>query len=173
MIILEGPDGGGKSTLARALNQRLDWPVYKIGSSPTDSQLEEFMLTCYQRAKTPCIQDRVTQISELVYSEVFGRRRMAQTQLVAAIVRLLKDCSPLIIYARVANLDFVQHTREEYETQEYIDSVSQRLPRIRDLYDEILLDKHMLPYVLVYDYTTISTEEFIDADVSPRLSQLA
>lgn len=67
-IIIEGPDGAGKSTLAKSLADRLDMNILKMTANGGQSVLE-------YKQKLACdgvIIDRCW-VSEQVYSDLFGR----------------------------------------------------------------------------------------------------
>lgn len=67
-IIIEGPDGAGKSTLAKSLADRLDMNILKMTANGGQSRRE-------YRQKLECdgvIIDRCW-VSEQVYSDLFGR----------------------------------------------------------------------------------------------------
>ena len=67
-IIIEGPDGAGKSTLAKSLADRLDMNILKMTANGGQSVLE-------YKQKLACdgvIIDRCW-VSEQIYSDLFGR----------------------------------------------------------------------------------------------------
>lgn len=67
-IIIEGPDGAGKSTLAKSLADRLDMNILKMTCNGGQSATEYMQkLAC-----DGVIIDRCW-VSELVYSDLFGR----------------------------------------------------------------------------------------------------
>lgn len=67
-IIIEGPDGAGKSTLAKSLADRLDMNILKMTANGGQSVLEYVQkLAC-----DGVIIDRCW-VSEQVYSDLFGR----------------------------------------------------------------------------------------------------
>lgn len=91
IFILDGPDSSGKSTIAKALSNALDFPLYgSTGASHfdgTDSQLNfaldlafgetklaEFIehLSGKYRPQFNLVRDR-SWVSELIYAKVFGR----------------------------------------------------------------------------------------------------
>lgn len=68
MPIIEGPDGAGKSTLAKSLADRLDMNILKMAANGGQSVLEYVQkLAC-----DGVIIDRYW-VSEQVYSDMFGR----------------------------------------------------------------------------------------------------
>lgn len=67
-IIIEGPDGAGKSTLAKSLADRLDMNILKMTANGGQSP-DEYM---QKLACDGVIIDRCW-VSEQVYSDLFGR----------------------------------------------------------------------------------------------------
>lgn len=69
MIIIEGPNACGKSTLAEFLSQRLDWPIYKF-PTPKDSKdaVRNFDATITIPDHT--ILDRHPMISDQIYAPI-------------------------------------------------------------------------------------------------------
>lgn len=92
-IIIEGPDGAGKSTLAKSLADRLDMNILKMtangGQSPT-----EYM------QKLECdgvIIDRCW-VSEQVYSDLFGREPRISEDDAEALTEFCElACIPIVV----------------------------------------------------------------------------
>ena len=68
-IIIEGPDGAGKSTLAKSLADRLDMNILKMTANGGQS-VQEYL---QKLACDGVIIDRCW-VSEQVYSDLFGRK---------------------------------------------------------------------------------------------------
>lgn len=160
MIILEGPDGSGKSTLAAKLSKHFNMPVMKIGASPGDAvAVRQYCQTCEDRVLQPVIQDRVTQISERVYSSIFGRCLIPPAELTDRLGRLLYNM-PIVIYCRVDDLSKVVHLASDpKDTPEYIAAVTANMRKIRDAYDTIMWSRSFQPHFCTYDYTITSGEQ--------------
>lgn len=79
-IIIEGPDGAGKTTLARELGEHLKWPVQHL----TGSDDKVFMRNQFMNAsvRNNVILDRYI-ISNLAYSYVFNGVRISDDVLSA------------------------------------------------------------------------------------------
>ena len=74
-IIVEGPDGCGKSTLARAIGMQLNRPVINIGPKPKNLwELSKCLRTQYALSKQGVIFDRLTAISHQVYQNNLNNR---------------------------------------------------------------------------------------------------
>ena len=69
MIVVEGFDFSGKSTLAKALGDRLGWPVVHTGGPTADvDDVRRCLRRSRERFSTKNVQDRTTHISEACYS---------------------------------------------------------------------------------------------------------
>lgn len=171
MIILEGPDGGGKSTLSGELSDAFSrMPVHSIGRSPGTSEgVRANIRLCQSRVRDRCVQDRVTQISEQIYGAVFGRQHIPEAAFHTAQL-LLAELNPIIVYCRVEDLDKVVHTQEEYETEDDIRRVTENLLRLRSLYDDLFSRPPFAELVIRFDYTTDNIQELIDEFIRPRIS---
>ena len=69
MIVVEGYDAAGKSTLAQALARHFKMKVTTIGGPTGDIQdCIDWLNRCMDRFTGRYVQDRVTHVSEIVYS---------------------------------------------------------------------------------------------------------
>lgn len=173
MIILEGPDGMGKSTLAADLSSRLRMRKLEIGKSPGSAAgVYECMQKCKDRALRPYIQDRVTQISEYIYgNKIFRRQYLTDQQFLDAISILVRYTDPIIVYCRVEDLDKANPVAEAYDDPQYEREVRQRLSDIRHHYDELM---YKLPVdhratVIHYDFTQQTVKDLIDEHLSESI----
>jgi adenylate kinase family enzyme len=142
MIILEGPNKAGKTTLAGKLAKGLDWDIHKFATIPQvrrdyDWQVKKSL----ELLSTQTIQDRTPIISDLVYAE-FNTNRTSFSTLTrlhylfanhkAVIVYCNFDADKSQIadkYRRLFNFaDEDEYLAYNYETDEY----SHLLQSIRD-----------------------------------------
>jgi GTPase SAR1 family protein len=138
MIIVEGPDGSGKSTLVNRLSFDLNLESYHMGGKPR-SGLEvlkraaksTFLLT------QPCVQDRSTLISECVYG--WALRDTSPYLDWREVKALLRALNPVIIYCRppVEKLDPVA---EFYDDPEYVSEMTDNMDSIVEGYDRCFID---------------------------------
>lgn len=139
MIIVEGFDCSGKSTLAAKLGETLGWPVLHPGG-PTSSAEEVIncLIRSLNRMKQRCVQDRVTHISEAVYSMLTNPRKSA---LAINSVREVA-CAELIIYCRPATEIILEklrdHRLKEHDDILKLDRVLEDAPTLIRLYDTVM-----------------------------------
>ena len=75
IIIFEGMDGAGKSTLIQQLHNQLGYPIFQSGGPKTVEQMQTKLNELENLAfeDTFYLCDRVPFVSELIYSAAFGR----------------------------------------------------------------------------------------------------
>lgn len=66
-IVVEGPDGSGKSTLCKHLSGLLDTPIFHTGGPLRDGLDYRVRFNCMREACPDVLFDRVPQISEPIY----------------------------------------------------------------------------------------------------------
>lgn len=166
IIILEGPDGGGKTTLAEALRQRLtnDRMTHVIKHGPYKGVQSEDLCKIYFRSMTAAltyddhvIMDR-SWLSEPVYGYVYRggqnrvdipRRRMLER---VALSRgaIVIQCQP--------DFEVCADTFLERSDEEYLDTVEQ-LKRVYNEYEQ--LKQYTCLPIIHYDYKTDALEDLV------------
>ena len=98
MIILEGPDNSGKSTLAKALSQKFNIPISHSGG-PTDDIKELIQRTeaILLNSDSPCIRDRIPIISDSIYGRALHRPTPFMGEVLDKYLARLFKCHPVII----------------------------------------------------------------------------
>ncbi len=153
MIILEGMDGCGKSTLATKLGLQVIHP----GAPPRTPELEEQFFRKQQGyAGLPVVYDRVTCISQQVY-----RKRMFDEWYHKPLRKLVETPYCTVVHCRppdefVLNID--NHTVAEHDTPEMLQLVRDNAKLFLDSYDRLMKS---IPH-LVYDFTTTDFQSFYD-----------
>ena len=146
-IVVEGPDGSGKSTLIESV-----FPGAIHSGGPCKNHAE-LMRRLY--APTPgCVYDRWSGVSELVYGEVFRGLMLPAERFVEA-MRIVR---PVIIYCRppehVLDRNLLLQKEKGHKPAEFIAKVIANTQAIRDRYDTIIdLARNNGCTVLEYDYT--------------------
>lgn len=162
-LIIEGPDGCGKSTLAKRLGYELRRPVKTFGSGLTTRAdimkfLKEQQHTAQQRY---AIFDRCTAMSELVYSRVFQRPLGLS---MASVFRshLLTLCESCVFIR--CDTDNPVHEKSPHDTDEFYDAVNTRLHAIQRAYDDVFVTSPYLAELTIqYDFQKHSVGDVLNA----------
>jgi adenylate kinase family enzyme len=165
VIIVEGFDCSGKSTLALKIALALKIPVLHPGGPTRDeSDVVACLLRSLSRMKQRCVQDRVTHISESVYS-MLPRPKHAVLALNSirevAHAELIIYCRPpteFLLQALVGN-----HKVKEHDDIEKLGMAMQEAPTLIRLYDTVM---HLVAMyagcrVITYDRAKIGDQEHI------------
>lgn len=148
IIILEGPDNGGKTTLAKFLSTQTGLRLHHSGGPPKDRSEILYRATELLKLEN-VIFDRFPVISDRIYSKLLrGEDFFANTTFP---IRLAQQ-RPFIIYCRppmevLLKLD--GHEVKEHETQEHVEAMKKKALDIVIAYDQAM--KAWDP--LYYDYT--------------------
>ncbi len=157
IIILEGPDGGGKTTLAETLRQRLqsDRMTHSIKHGPYKGVSPEDLCKIYFRSMSPAltyddhvIMDRAW-LSEPIYGEVYrGGQNRVDVQRKRMLERVAHARGAVVIRCQ-PDYDTCMGTFKKRIAEEYLDNVTQ----LREVYDgyEAMFMHTSLP-VIHYDY---------------------
>lgn len=110
MIILEGPNGTGKTTLAKRLSSDLGFEIHKFGKIP-DTQ-DEFDLQVEKSLSlinSPIIQDRCPMISEESYG---NHNRGENFASVSRSLDTIVKSKPILIYTNgIPNSSYFEYDR--------------------------------------------------------------
>ena len=153
MIIVEGYDGSGKTTVAEKIGDRFELPVYHAGGPP-DGELG--VMSCAARSLSRmgvrCVQDRVTQVSHSVYSMLRKPRESAIalsriTDLKAA--RLLIYCRPQLP-TLLSNVE--RHVTKAHDTDAHNQFVKASANALYYVYDTVVALASYNVAIAIYDY---------------------
>jgi hypothetical protein len=129
IIIIEGPDASGKSTLAEYLASALDFKIQPSEGRPKYSGEFRERLTRYSQMDD-VIFDRHPVISQVVY----GRARASTEDMpTGEDIRDLYAKNPFIIYARAS--DLTHHKVKAHDTPDHLDTIKVKSAFILDSYD--------------------------------------
>lgn len=132
MIIIEGADATGKTTLAKNLSQILQYDYVK--SDPRLPYQERFAQECSNLNKN-IVQDRTAVISDFVYESVIYDKKPAVVDLLFFSEQISKTGS-ILIYCRPTRPNFEKyHKPENYEDDKYLDILAQKYKLLYEFYD--------------------------------------
>lgn len=167
-IILEGPDGAGKSTLGDQIAAHLGIEVSHDGGPSRDREhaLERIhALNGYDRT----LRDRSTLFSDGVYKKALGITPFVSDEEINNLVADYAKKRPLVIYCRPSmdvifrNIGALDRVKA-HKPPEYIEKLKVRLPLIVEQYDKSMLRWISLGLnVIVYDYTRMKIEDLLSA----------
>lgn len=158
IVILEGPDNAGKSTLGKKLSVDLGVELVHPGGPPKN--IVEVINRCQEQAQTfmlssevDFIYDRVTCISDMIYR---GNKKYDNMfSICHAQLRLTKNV--VVIYCRPSNervKNFDDHVQKDHEDEAVVQHAKDNVDRIVSEYDafmnSIMYNTHFT--VLKYDF---------------------
>jgi hypothetical protein len=145
MIVIEGIDGSGKTTLSKRLAKDLNIHRFHFKGRPVDER--EFKTRCMQSSinfQRPIIQDRTPFVSELMYGLLDGRDPYLSIETARF---ALSMGIPVMIYCRPGSR-FI-HAPSENECQDYLNNLRDNWDLILKNYDAFMVQS----YALRYDWT--------------------
>jgi len=158
LIVIEGCDGSGKSTLVKSLSEDLDLPSYHKARPGTAEEVESRMNEVIAYSDGPAIWDRVPIISEQIYGPVLrGVNVIAHKA--DALMNLFLARGPLIIFCRPPTPVMMSHKLEQkaHDTDKHIASVAANYHKLIDAYDSLMGDLRIRSdgraQFKLYDYT--------------------
>lgn len=143
MIIFEGPDGGGKSTLAKKFAERTGRAIMNFPGPPASLERLRKRIAFIEEAPSLFAFVRVPQISELAYTRAScDPTLMDAGTLIASLFLLLETKRPIIVYCRATNAeDYVAlSTLEEHDSPERMSKVIESADILVKIYDQIFMD---------------------------------
>jgi energy-coupling factor transporter ATP-binding protein EcfA2 len=132
MIVLEGPDGGGKSTLALALHRFLLWPTYGSEGPPKSQAEFRERLDRYHKFPDSVIFDRHPAISDPIYSRAFGRDTLVTYEDGCR----LKSRGPFVVYCVSPTGDLGPQNNIHADTPQHVLKLEREHGNIKLLYEE-------------------------------------
>jgi hypothetical protein len=148
IILLEGPDGAGKSTLAEKLSKRFDALVHHSSRPLNSEQLRRNMNTICDMDDSIgeiIIVDRAGWISEFVYSRAMFREQMLSTKELLSYHNRIQ----IVIYCTAEDYNIVEG--KEHKPPEYMKRLYESHSRIVDEYEVFFSFPRRFP-ILRYNY---------------------
>jgi len=136
MIVVEGPDGAGKSTLIKALEEHFNVKATHFGSRPVGMQ------AIYERVQKSLdckILDRWSPISQQVYGAIRG-----EAHSIDILDSYVHRHDPLVIYCRPPRVQLMENKMrclqvdKQHKSEEHCETVSRNFEKIIDLYDKVI-----------------------------------
>ena len=159
LIILEGPDGAGKSTLIEKLAHDFEYPIYRSGGPKDPETMLNVLAEMEILAKAPqtYLCDRTPWISEIIYSLGLGRAPVLD-------IEVFKDYYKLpqrIIYC---NLDTPERmltnmslAYKPHKPKDHTKAVIENHKFICELYEDLMGDIEVQGIdIFEYDWGTVS-----------------
>jgi len=167
LIVLDSPDGSGKSTLGEMLSTVLNVELMHDGGPSENREHAQERMEAFLQDKNK-IRDRSTIFSDPVYKAALGNEPLfTQDELDEYVVRAAEK-GILLIYCRpsldvlMRNTEFLARAKA-HKPPEYAQQVMQRLPAIVENYDKSIIRWASLGLsVINYDYTSAKTDEFCE-----------
>lgn len=159
MIIVEGPDGSGKTILIKDVVKRLQlWvgtlsvkePVKIVHSpGPLEQGLFEWAANALLLVKEPVVFDRFPYFSDIVYGPTLRKQTLMTESGYRQLKTRLKELDPLVIYCRPP-VDTIVKSSKVWEQMK---GVPENLTKIVKNYDQQLLYWMSDFKVFHYDFT--------------------
>jgi len=161
MIILEGPDLGGKSTVGKMLSDMLGLKLHHFGGPPKSS-VE--LITRISLAPRKVIYDRHPCISEIIYGQLPGRTPLISQ---GYAISYLKTLDPIIFYCNPGweylktKLHFLKN--KPHKSQNHVIAVHQNYKFIYDRYEGYMHSLKADVNIVNIDFRTTTKNQLMEA----------
>lgn len=153
MIILEGPDGAGKSTLIAEIEKHLGIKATHFGGPP---KTKKEMLIRIQNSFDCQLLDRWSPISEQIYGPLRPDSIGVSTNLLN---NFIDQTKPIIVYCRPHRNTLMRNKVEglkrekQHKSREHCEAVSRNFNTIIQAYDKLMSNLLLRGHsILTYDY---------------------
>lgn len=152
LLVVEGADCMGKTTLVGQLQEALKWPTLHTGGPKTDEQLEESMRRV-EAISSSYIIDRLPVLSEICYRPI-TRGVVVPEDLQLQFLDRVSELDPVVVVCRTQIIPNIVAEERPHKSLEYWAKVKEGYPGIVARYDT-LVDwlRHARVNVFVYDWT--------------------
>jgi adenylate kinase family enzyme len=162
MIILEGADGCGKSTLAEILSARFKLEIYHSGRPQTESELYDTIYEIKSQKENKII-DRVPWISDVVYNNALKR----QHRIPESIMYTFIEESDIVIWCNPSLAVLNIKEGKGHKPEHYMDQVKTNSDVLRSEYTRFF-ESYQFDF-FKYDYTNKNAIESCINYVEKRL----
>lgn len=146
MVVIEGPDGAGKSTLAAQLSKWLGLEIYHCSKDRTRDGMREEDLHSI-KTRRDMIHDRIHLISEPVYGPILRNSNELSGE--DLLYRQFMLIQPFVIYCRVPVPYLKIGKPSEFETEDHHAAARAKARELSDAYD-----RNMVWFTpCIYDWT--------------------
>lgn len=157
MIILEGPDLSGKSTIGKKLETLLGMPIYHFGGPPIDGV---DLKNRIEYAPKNYIYDRHPAISEQVYGTLKGRQSVIPPTI---LTQHLIDNDPLIFYCD-PGLEYLETklhclNTKPHKKEDHVRRVKENYTYIYNKYEEVMTSLSYVLMVVKVDFRYVTNEQ--------------
>lgn len=167
MIVVEGPDGAGKTTLIEAIVDLLQLPVAdRVVGKDTQAlvNLKHWTEANVNRGFQKMVYDRHRLISEPIYGPILRdqpQEGFVDLDWLVTMMRKFYACKPVLIYC-LPPLEEVLHN-VKYDTDNDNSAVEAKITRIYSAYcARAAIDKSHHYNTLIYDYTINPADLAVD-----------
>lgn len=133
-IIIEGPDGGGKSTLGLYLEERYKVKLYHAGNTVTKKAVQKAVQIIMEDGRL--LLDRCPVISEIIYGRVIRTDSKVTESEMQYYFDWMK-LNAMIIYCRpsIRTLENTKLVEKSHKTMDHINEVSSNIRKLIHFYD--------------------------------------
>lgn len=159
LVVIEGPDGSGKSTLVKALAAMFGWPVHHSGGPPrTKADLERKFTdleAALSSSASGLVLDRHPAISEPIYRAAAGEVCMMTP---AVMLYRLAALKPVVVYCRLTSMtemwQSIDRSSKPHKPAAHLEQVLRDYQTVVSKYDLTFSDPDLGFPVLRYNWKT-------------------
>jgi thymidylate kinase len=164
VIILEGPDGTGKSTLAQLIQNHYGLEPFARGTNDRSKLYEVTRSDTYRGLadavggfRAPTVADRLY-YSELVYADIVGRPCEFNVVEQGYIERIINAIGmPVVVCCPPLEVAQANALKDEQ-----MDDVNEHYAKIYNAYQHLINEERFPEHAIIYDYTADDAEQVLD-----------
>jgi chloramphenicol 3-O-phosphotransferase len=130
MVVIEGMDNSGKSTLALALSDYMRLPIMESEGPPkSDEEINE-RVDKYERFGDAFLYDR----HPVVSNEIYGAVRLEGNPITPGRSMIFYESKPIFIYCDAGERGLDAHVRKAHDTDKHIDDITRNYTALLEAY---------------------------------------